>query len=134
MGIGNNCLNSWAFNQWYGMYTYMPCSGAMYSPYGYRFWSPYTVMRAYYVPPANYGGGNRGTGVSAGYGGVGGYSSAASTSAGYSGVASSAGSYSGASAGSSAGVSSAGAGVSSAGGAGGGGHGGSSGGGGGGHH
>jgi hypothetical protein len=134
MGMGNNCLNSWAFNQWYGMYTYMPCRGAMYSPYGYRFWSPYTVMRAYYVPPVNYGGGNRGTSASSGFGGVGGYTPAASTSSGYSGVMSSAGSYSGASAGSSAGVSSAGGGVSSAGGAAGGGHGGSSGGGGGGGH
>ena len=45
-GLGmNNCMNSWAFNQWYGMYTFMPCRGMMYSPYGYQFWSPYSVMR-----------------------------------------------------------------------------------------
>jgi hypothetical protein len=142
LGIGlgmNNCLNSWAFNQWYGMYTYMPCRGYMNSPYGYRFWSPFSVMRAYYVPPAvgRYGNGgfNGGGGFDSG---VRGYSTAAATSSGYSGITSSAGSYSGSSAGSSSGVSAgaSGGGVSSAGGAGGGGHGGSSGGGGGGggHH
>jgi hypothetical protein len=133
LGLGmNNCLNSWAFNQWYGMYTYMPCRGSIYSPYGYRFWSPYTVMRAYYVAPTYYGG-NRGTGI--GTGGGYSYPTASSTSTGYSGVmsgagASSSGGFSG------GGVSAASGGVSSAGGAGGGGHGGSSGGGGGGggHH
>jgi len=138
-GIGtygmNNCLNSWAFNQWYGMYTYMPCRGSMYSPYGYRFWSPYTVMRAYYAPPVYLGnrGGSSGSGVGAGYS----YPSAGSTSAGYSGVMSSAGSSGGGFSSGGGGVSAGGGGVSSAGGAGGGGHGGSSGGGGGGgggHH
>ena len=136
LGLGmNGCLSSWAYNQWYGMYTYMPCRGSLYSPYGYRFWSPYTVMNAYYVPPAFYGGGNRGGAM-----GGGGYSypTAASTSAGYSGVMSSAGSsgggYSGGSVGGGGGVSAGGGGVSSAGGAGGGGHGGASGGGGGGGH
>lgn len=142
LGLGlNGCMNSWAFNQWYGMYTYMPCRGMLYSPYGYQFWSPYTVMRAYYVPPAYYGGGRNGA-----FGGGGGrsYPTAAPTSAGYSGVMSSAGSYGGGGGGGGfsggsggGGVSAGGGGVSSAGGAGGGGHGGGSGGGGGGgggHH
>jgi hypothetical protein len=144
MGLGmNGCVNSWAFNQWYGMYTYMPCRGMLYSPYGYQFWSPYTVMRAYYVPPVYYGGGRNGVGAFGGGGGRS-YPTAAPTSAGYSGVMSSAGSYgggggggggfSGGSAGGGGGVSAGGGGVSSAGGAGGGGHGGASGGGGGGHH
>ena len=129
MGVGiGNCLNSWAFNQWYGMYTYMPCH-PIYSPYGYRFWSPYTVMRAYYVPPSYYPGRNN-----TGFNGGGGYSypTAGATSTGYSGVMSSAGSSGVGSSG--GGVSAGGGGVSSAGGAAGGGHGGSSGGGGGGHH
>jgi hypothetical protein len=52
-GANNPCLNSWAFNQWYGLYTYMPCRGSIYSPYGYRYWSPLTVMNAYYVPPVS---------------------------------------------------------------------------------
>jgi hypothetical protein len=141
MGMGmNGCLNSWAFNQWYGMYTYMPFRGYLNSPYGYQFWSPYTVMRAY-VPGGYYGGGNRGlgSGLAAGAGARS-YPTVSPTSTGYSGVMSRAGSYGGASAGGGGhaggggGVSAAGGGeVSSAGGAGGGGHGGSSGGGGG-HH
>ena len=139
LGIGlglNSCMNSWAFNQWYGMYTYMPCRGSLYSPYGYRFWSPYTVMRAYYVPPTYYPGRN-GTGMGGG-GGYTGFPSASSTSTGYSGVMSGAGSYGGGVSsgvsGSAGGVSAGAGGVSSAGGAGGGGHGGASGGGGGGGH
>lgn len=132
LGLGANpCMSSWAFNQWYGMYTFMPCRGMMYDPYGYRFWSPYTVTRAYYVTPVyNYG--NRG-GIGTGGGGSS-YPTAAATSGGYSGVMSSAGSSGGGYSAGGGGVSTGGGGVSSAGGAGGGSHGGSSGGGGGGHH
>src|SRR5262249_12665545 len=57
---------AWTYNPWYGMITYMPCSGMLMSPYGYGFWSPYTVGRLYY---GYYGGGgffNRG---GYGYGG-----------------------------------------------------------------
>src|SRR5262249_15975085 len=127
IGIGmNDCLNSWAYNPWYGMYTYMPCRGSLFRPYAFRFCSPYTLIPAYYVPPSFYAGRN------SGFGGTGhSYPTAAPTSTGYSGVMSSAGSYSGSSSGVSNGVSAAGGGVSSAGGAAGGGHGGSAGGG---HH
>jgi len=50
---GNPCnqpCNAYRWNPWYGLVTYIPCGG-IYSPYGYRLWSPYNVMQAYYVPP-----------------------------------------------------------------------------------
>jgi len=81
MGMGMG-MCGWVWNQWYGVYTYVPCNGTMYSPYGYRYWSPYTVGQVYYVPPRNpgqYGGGN------GGYGSVP-YNTAASSSIGSSGV------------------------------------------------
>jgi hypothetical protein len=43
--------NTWAWNPYFGMYTYLPMSGQMFSPYGGWFWSPYTVPYAYYNPP-----------------------------------------------------------------------------------
>jgi hypothetical protein len=80
------CINSWGFNPWYGMMTYIPCSGTLMSPYGYRYWSPYTVTRAYYVPPAG--------GYYNGGGGMGGimpsYPTMGQTSSGYSGAVASA--------------------------------------------
>lgn len=79
-----NPCGGWRYNPWYGMVTYIPCGGNIYSPYGYRYWSPFTVARMYYVPPAGgyggYGGGNRG-----GY-----YPTMGSTSGGYSGAVASA--------------------------------------------
>lgn len=89
-GLGGPCTGAWGFNQWYGMMTYIPCSGMFVSPWGYQFWSPYTVMRAYY--PGMYGGwrggqyGGGGGGYTAGFP----YSTAARTSGGYSGVMASA--------------------------------------------
>ena len=44
------CAGIWGYNLWYGMYTYVPCSGMAFSPYGYGFWSPATVQNAYYSP------------------------------------------------------------------------------------
>lgn len=46
----------WYFNPWYGMYTYVPMSGALFSPFGFGFWSPGQVMYAVY-PMYSYGGG-----------------------------------------------------------------------------
>lgn len=46
---------SWAFNPWFGMYTYLPGSGFGYSPFGFGLYSPYTVGYAY--TPYIYGGG-----------------------------------------------------------------------------
>jgi hypothetical protein len=47
-GYGYNPLFSggWAFNPFFGMYTYMPYSGFGYSPFGYMYYSPTTVSYA----------------------------------------------------------------------------------------
>jgi len=34
----------WSYNCWYGMYTFMPLSGMMYSPYGYPYVGPSPVQ------------------------------------------------------------------------------------------
>ncbi|HWD00537.1 MAG TPA: hypothetical protein VG456_27460 [Candidatus Sulfopaludibacter sp.] len=86
-GTGTPCMGAWGFNSYYGMMTYIPCSGYLRNPYGYTYWSPFTVMRAYYVPtyaPVYSGGNNNGFGRS----GLG-YNTASATSSGYSGVMSS---------------------------------------------
>jgi hypothetical protein len=79
------CAPGWRYNPWFGMITYIPC-GTAWSPYGYRYWSPMNVMRAYYVPPPVLS--NRGMG---GYGGGGvTYPTMAPSSGGYSGTVSAA--------------------------------------------
>lgn len=57
MGYGSayGSLGMWAYNAWYGMFTYMPYSGMGYSPFGYAYYSPGTV--GYYQPT---GGGSNG--------------------------------------------------------------------------
>jgi hypothetical protein len=73
------CQSGWRYNPWYGVITYVPCSGSLMSPYGYRFWSPMTVARAYYVPqPVYVGGGGGNSGMS--------YPTMGTTSSGYSGT------------------------------------------------
>ncbi|MGA2183996.1 MAG: hypothetical protein ABSH47_13285 [Bryobacteraceae bacterium] len=56
----------WAWNPWFGMFTWVPMSGMGFSPFGYGFYSPYGA--AYYNPyyygyGGGYGGGS-GTGTS----------------------------------------------------------------------
>jgi hypothetical protein len=48
----------WIFNPFYGMYTFVPMGGMLYSPFGWNYWSPRTVYQAYYPPV--YGGGGGG--------------------------------------------------------------------------
>lgn len=36
----------WSYNSWYDMFTYMPCGGAMYSPYGYPYARPVGVGKS----------------------------------------------------------------------------------------
>jgi len=54
-GIGGQ----WAYNPWYGMYTFLPGMGYGYSPFGWSIYSPATV--AYLYPPAYGGGGGIGS-------------------------------------------------------------------------
>jgi len=73
-GVGMNPgMGSWAFNPWFGMFTYVPCSGTYFSPFGYGYFSPYAVGYLYgpYSPYA-YGNGYTGgrTGI-ANLGGIG---------------------------------------------------------------
>jgi hypothetical protein len=75
--------SGWAWNPYFGMFTFVPVSGAYYSPYGYRYWSPSAVYAVYQprvisAPSAGGGFGNPG------------YRTVPQTSGGYSGVVSSA--------------------------------------------
>jgi FecR protein len=51
-GLGSN---SWYYNPYFGMFTYMPMNGMFYSPYGYPYYSPGVVYRAYQNPGAYVG-------------------------------------------------------------------------------
>jgi len=47
-GVGmNSGTGSWAYNPWFGMFTYLPCSGTYMSPFGYGYFSPYAVGYLY---------------------------------------------------------------------------------------
>src|SRR5215471_14328208 len=46
---------SWAWNPWFGLYTFLPGTGFGYSPFGWDFFSPATV--AYIYSPYLWGGG-----------------------------------------------------------------------------
>jgi hypothetical protein len=56
MGMGAGAgMGGWAYNPWYGMFTYLPCGNGMYySPFGYPYYSPYNV--GYVSVPTNRGG------------------------------------------------------------------------------
>ena len=57
----------WAWNPWFGMFTFVPYRGYYYSPFGYSFWSPGRVDRFFYQPPVYGGGWNAGAGSRTGY-------------------------------------------------------------------
>jgi hypothetical protein len=125
VGAGYPCLSArsglWAFNPYFGMYTYIPCSGRYSSPYGFLFWSPLTVGRVY-APRPVYTAPSFSTNDAA-FSAAHGYSGIPQSSGGYSGAVTSvsSGSAAPASPGASAGAApSASAGVSHAGGGGGG--------------
>jgi DUF971 family protein len=48
--------NSWAWNPYYGMYTYVPMSGTYSNYWGYRFWSPADAYYIYWPSQSGYGG------------------------------------------------------------------------------
>jgi hypothetical protein len=56
--------NGWAFNPYFGMFTFVPMSGIIYSPFGDPFWSPYAAFMyaPYYYPYGGYYGGYYGGG------------------------------------------------------------------------
>jgi hypothetical protein len=53
--LGYGTTGTWAYNPWFGLYTFLPGIGYGYSPYGWGLYSPYTVGYAYV--PYLYGGG-----------------------------------------------------------------------------
>jgi hypothetical protein len=66
--------SNWAWNPFFGMYTFVPMAGVYYNPFGYSFWSPYSVYsyllpyygsgyygNGYYGPVSGTGGGSTGT-------------------------------------------------------------------------
>jgi FecR protein len=57
-GIGGAAMpyGSWYYNPYYSMYTYMPMNGMFFNPYGYGFFSPYSVYQIYNNPGYFYGG------------------------------------------------------------------------------
>jgi len=57
LGFGGLGMGGWAFNPLFGMYTYVPGEGVYMSPFGYPYWSPYTVG---YALPSYYNGGTTG--------------------------------------------------------------------------
>ena len=61
--------SGWQFNPWFGMYTFVPFGGMLYSPFGYSFWNPYSAYwfaPGYYYGPGGYYGGIYGGGSSSG--------------------------------------------------------------------
>jgi len=76
--------SSWVWNPYYGMYTFLPFRGVIYSPYGFGFYSPRAVYALYnppvYTRPSMDGGG--GPRYNANYG----YNTVNQTSGGTSGV------------------------------------------------
>jgi hypothetical protein len=52
----NGTPGAWAWNPWYGIYTFVPGSGTFMSPFGYAFYSPLTIG-SFYGPAYGYFGG-----------------------------------------------------------------------------
>jgi len=77
-------FGNWGYNPYYGLITYIPCGANIYSPYGYRLWSPNGIYRAFYAPRPTYTGGGYG-----GYNSMPTYPTMGATSGGYSGAMSS---------------------------------------------
>ena len=58
--------SGWMWNPYFGMYTFIPRNGMLYSPFGYAFYSPRVVYAVYQprdpVPSGAFGGGGMGGG------------------------------------------------------------------------
>ncbi|MES1261550.1 MAG: hypothetical protein ABUS49_07435, partial [Acidobacteriota bacterium] len=62
LGFNDRFNGGWYYNSFLNMYTYMPYGGTAWSPFGYGYFSPYTIYS--YYSPGNYywyGGGSRGS-------------------------------------------------------------------------
>lgn len=55
--LGYGFRSGWLYNPYFGMFTYIPYSGMLMSPFGYRYYTPSTIY-AVYMPPPSSGGGN----------------------------------------------------------------------------
>ncbi|HTA44057.1 MAG TPA: hypothetical protein VK789_16510 [Bryobacteraceae bacterium] len=55
----------WYFNPFFGMYTYVPGAGTLWNPWGFGFFSPYSIYN-YYTPTSYWYGGGGPAGGSAG--------------------------------------------------------------------
>ncbi len=62
-GYGSGGLGSWAWNPWFGMFTFIPYNNMYYSPFGYAYYSPRNVYYLY-QPSSGYFG-NSGSGRAA---------------------------------------------------------------------
>jgi hypothetical protein len=62
---GMSPYGSWYYNPYYSMYTYMPLNGMFFNPYGYGFFSPFSVYQVYNNPGYFYGGGGGNYGAAA---------------------------------------------------------------------
>jgi len=85
---GDYSSAGWNWNPYFGMFTYVPFSGLAYSPFGFAYWSPVTVVQAYQSYPVSSGLSRSGAGYptlpapySAGSSGVGAPSSASGAGA-----------------------------------------------------
>ena len=69
LGYGYGGLGAWNggwyYNPFFGMYTFVPPSGTMYSPWGFGFFSPYSIY-SFYSPSTYWYGGGGPVGASAG--------------------------------------------------------------------
>lgn len=46
--------SGWHWNPYFGLFTFVPYRGTLYSPFGYAFWSPRSVMNVYHPPVQAY--------------------------------------------------------------------------------
>lgn len=59
---GGAASNGWYYNPSYGMFTYLPLNGTYWSPWGFGFYSPYTIYDVYYPGGYTWAGGGKATG------------------------------------------------------------------------
>ncbi|MBE0657605.1 MAG: FecR domain-containing protein [Bryobacteraceae bacterium] len=60
LGSWGGRTSGWYFNPYFGTYTFMPMFSTVGSPFGYMYYTPYTIYRAYQPQPSYGGGGGRG--------------------------------------------------------------------------